>query len=1190
MGTTVLAHKVPKYLKSRQQDNIFDRAGKVIAGYKRVKHHVARRAKRLPLIRSVASSRTARHALHNVKKFGGAATIALGIGDTQLIRSITKGDIPGIAESFVDAVRYLPEAASYVWNNPKDAANELFWEGLAVSVGESIFTLNENIDSDGYVYDLKRKKDAWIADSLGGFEVSYVDENGSPKVSFEEQEYIYSFAPHSDNLKSGRLIVYRPAEGLTEKRDENGEKIREILRVPVAEFEIVDGRVIEEIEYQGNDSRLVHTYDDSELIYPWLDKSCLTRFDNYQYTNEIFARYGMPETKWGKLYGAETATDILNSIQIGKRVSTTETWPKTNHAIIVDWDSSQDDQIIYTECAETTKTTNFYRPHLSDEVIREEITTNQATYSISYSELAKQGINVSGDKNDPQVRDRIKKELSEKIDLVRNLDSCRTIEPTHENTIQQYSYVVNSNKLEYGEGYNEFFRQHPLFGGRYGVYAKVEIDYSNNIVYNYDKQGNVLAKACYDMPNKSNGYRYALNNTFIPTDTKGIQMQFSASGKFLGFCSDEAIGNFAKLMRLQDEKALLSDFNLLKSEFGITTLPEIRREVEKLSETEDVSEWLAIVDLMERCDLESFNEEEIDKQIERCLAKNEEYEKQFEKLRGVYLKEDGNGNITISTKLHPSIQCHKIVETDENGEEYEIINLKEPNFVSGYIELDSSNNFSHTDFPATAESKNEFFTKSKQEEIYNFYRINYNGTAETQNYGGYVREDTLTGICHVYNRMGECVYVDVPKSDVKDDENWVSNPNSDKYKRIQNMVIESDRGCVYSDKDLFSDIENLRSAGLSYAYYAKLQEYGKMVKKPFMRQHNKWVDFNVELSFKHWVSKTPTDDSLREQIKCLSELEKMLSNVPEKTLKIKEEKEALAEQREILTRMLKTNKPERVSDMFALARSVYKQEKRLLSNERCIANINVNDYLSKKDKHITQTISICHHQKNQNQTVYRINSKEKKCLGIIIKDKKTGVCQIYDDGGNLMIVDRPLNDSWDEDLSPAVQNARYCDIIDQVNKRLDLYRYAYDPNQPSPELCANEDRYAYQQRLTKHEEYLQMQENLASLTDEALQTLNEDSGLIYFDQTKTLQQIEMPEILVQNDDSTYKNGSPTDTLNQAIADSSEHEENAGNEQNRSGLTTILHGAQKNTRVNIDTERVEEQINNSNQTAVASQSR
>ena len=129
-----------------------------------------------------------------------------------------------------------------------------------------------------------------------------------------------------------------------------------------------------------------------------------------------------------------------------------------------------------------------------------------------------------------------------------------------------------------------------------------------------------------------------------------------------------------------------------------------------------------------------------------------------------------------------------------------------------------------------------------------------------------------------------------------------------------------------------------------------------------------------------------------------------------------------------------------------------------------------------------------------------------------------------------------------------------------------------------------------QQRLTKHEEYLLMHENQANLTDEALQTLNEDSGLIYFDPTDTLQQIEMPEILVQNDDGTYKNGSPTDTLNQAIADSSEHEEETGNKPNHSELTTILKHSQTNTRVNIDTEKIEEETNNSTQMAVSSQSR
>ena len=1022
---------------------------------------------------------------------------------------------------------------------------------------------------------------------------------------------------------SGRLIVYRPAEGLTNNLDANGNKIRELSKVAVAEFDVENGYVTREYERHEDGTITTHTYDKSNPTYTGhIASGYSTKLDEYPETNEIFARYGIPETKYGALAGQETATDVLNKIKIGKRISSKSS--NKGHAMtIIDWENSQDDKIVFADRYEGTDTYTYYHQQSTDTTIRDETTICQSVHSIPYQEMAKLGIDVSGDKKDPKVRERILKGLTEKLKNIKELPNCETIKPYEENTVQKYHYAKKMPYSEHTDGYARFYKNHPLFGQRDGVYVNKTIDYETNTVNHFDAKGNLVMAATYDTPNEDNHYQSGINNIFIPTDTKDVHMQFTPMGEFLGFQSDECTANWEKINRLTDEKALLADFNHLKDTLGVKTLPEIRQKLNDLSQSEDVSAWMEIVDVLEKCDIKTFDAQKIEAELKKCTVKNEQFEKQFAELEKQHIKRDKDGNIRISTKLHPMITGKEITETDEDGQEYKVIKVSG---LTGITENMTDFTFvpkTHKDFPPTAASKNEFFTKTQQNGDFNYYRVNYNGSPETQNYGGYVEENQSTGICHVFDQNGKCVYIDVPTADAKDDANWASNPNSDKYQRIHGMVVESERGGIYSDEDILEIAEKQQKTGVPFEYGFKLAEYEKVLKKPFENPNHKgyYDRYDVLHAGSYEQTKGATTNAyITEQEKYLSELEDILNKQPQQTPTIQAEKKALAKQREILTRMRQKPENDRIAEAREQAILFDTQVKRTsVPLPKHVAKININDYISNKDDDLTQPISLCHQQKNPDKTVYRFNAMNQQCTGIMIEDKKTGVCKIYDNNGCLMDIDKPLNNSEEEQINPYAytRSLRYRDIVKKVNTRMALYNYISNPEHPCPELCTNEERDTYQSRLANHA-HQQQQDDFSIDVDMPVISAAKTETNLDFNPLNDVSTTELPtppsDLLAQNDDGSYKNNlmnQPTNKPNsnkdnQAVATNEEEsqpedKDTAKNPKEtdpkkavastaKSGLKSSLRNAQENNSIQIDAERVEEQINNSNQTAVASQSR
>ena len=1185
-----LADILKDYYKLKRTEDIFYAAEQVVNGFHRGVFRIKRGIKRVPIVKPVVGSRIGRRAINTALKGAGPAAIFLSLADTQCIRSVTKGDIPTIVGNIVDAVQYLPEFTSYVYNNPTEFVNEAFGEGLVIGIGESLIILDENASPNGYI------NGSWIADSEGGHIVSFVDENGNPKTTVEKQEYIYQYIPNSDNQNLGRLIVYRPSEGLTDQVDENNERIREILRVPVAEFNIVNGRVTQEIERQNDGTILRHNYDDSNPTYTCLDPSrWTTHWDKYTPTNEIFARYGMPEIKTGFSGNntlidvvnnqlVRTATDVLNTIKIGKRVSTEVVYPQMMSSVIVNWDESQDFQIVFTDRHETTYTTSSYRPQSLDEIVCNKTTVVQSSHCISYRELQRMGIDISGDKNDPEVRDRITKDLAEKMLLIKNSPYCETITPPEQNTTQQYRYIQNTPYTEYTTGYANFFKNHPLFGQREGIYINKVIDYDSNVINYFDSKGNLLMVATYDTPNEYNHYQYAANNVFIPTDTEGVRLQFSPSGNFLGFSSGELMAQSIAIKELEIKQALLQDFIQLKKYFQYITgsdrepsLSEIKAELEKLPD--DNSDFLNVITMIEgthfkTCNIHELNEQlkQIDEELNPLL---ESYNKQIDELEKQYIQRDNEGNITISTKLHPNIQCQEIIETDEYGVEQKII--KANGFTNltmnmmDYVFVQKN----HNNFPVTEDSKNEFFTKSIQEDNFNYYRINYNGTPETQNYGGYVQEDTTTGICYVFNHKGNCIHIDIPNREVKDDENWATNPESDKYQRIQEIIIESARGGISSNAELLNRIDEHHRKGFPKEYENLLSEYKNFVQKPFEFPDTpgKYADYNYYLPEQCEITKgVMTAEYIAKQNEYLTKMEDMLNGVENPSPEIEAEKQALSQQRHILQEMQNKPENERITYVIEQARLTDRQIQRVgTSIPKNVSTININNYISESDKNLSEPISVCANQNNPSQIVYRVNNANNRCTGLIIEDKKTGVCQVYDCQGLLIEVDRPMNTAIEEDdwyrtyLGSCTK--RYKDMYDMVCNRYKYYQYNVHPELVDrSELLENENRHIHQQRLAEHENYIQMNEDIGNLTETPL--LNNEFPIVV-DLTEELQHIH-----------TEPRTTPlSENNNQAVATN-----------NQSGLQSSLRNAQENNSIQIDAERVEEQINNSNQTAVASQSR
>ncbi len=1175
-----LADLLKDYYKLKRTEDIFHTAEQVVNGYHRGVFRIKRGIKRVPIVKPVVGSRIGRRAINTALKGAGPAAVFLSLADTQFIRSVTKGDIPTIVGNIVDAVQYLPEFTSYVYNNPTEFVNEAFGEGLVTGIGESLITLEENASSDGYI------NGSWIADSEGGHIVSFVDENGNPKTTVEKQEYIYRYIPNSDNPNLGQLIVYRPSEGLTDRVDENNERIREILRVPVAEFNIVNGRVTQEIERQNDGTILIHNYDDSNPTYTCLDPSRWTKeWDKYTPTNEIFARYGMPEEKTG-FSGSKTfigvvnnqlvstATDVLNTIKIGKRVSTENFYPQMMSSVIVNWDESQDFQIVFTDRHETTDTTTYYRPQSLDEIDCDETTVVQSSHCISYRELQRMGIDVSGDKNDPEVRDRITKDLAEKMLLIKDSPYCTTITPPEQNTTQQYRLIKNTPYIEQTNGYANFFKNHPLFGQREGIYINKEIDYDSNVINYFNSKGNLLMVATYDTPNEDNHYQYAANNVFIPTDTEDVQLQFSPSGNFLGFSSGELMAQLIAIKELEIDQALLQKFIQLKNKFKYLTgsdrepsLSEIKAELEKLPD--DNSDFLTVIRMIEGTHLETCNIHELNEQLkqidEELNPLLESYNNQIDELEKQYIQRNNEGNITISTKLHPNIQCQEIIETDEYGVEQKII--KANGFTNltmnmmDYVFVQKN----HNNFPVTEDSKNEFFSKSQQENGYNYYRINYNGTPETQNYGGYVQEDTTTGICYVFNQNGKCVYIDIPSAGAKDEENWASNPNSDKYQRIQEIIIESGRGGISSNAELLNRIDEYHRKGFPKEYENLLSEYKNFVQKPFEFPDTpgKYADYNSYLPEQCEITKgVMTAEYIAKQNEYLTKMEDMLNGIENPSPEIEAEKQALSQQRHILQEMQNKPENERITYVVEQARLTDRQVQRVgTSIPKNVSTININNYISESDKNLSEPISVCANQNNPSQTVYRVNNANNRCTGLIIEDKTTGTCHIYDCQGLLIEVDRPMNNSVQEDDWYHTRNItsythRYKEMYDLVCHRYKYYQYSVHPELVDrSELLENENRDIHQQRLAEHENYIQMNEDIGNLTETPL--LNNEFPIVV-DLTEELQHIH-----------TEPRTTPlSENNNQAVATN-----------NQSGLQSSLRNAQQQEDINLDSTQIVEQNKN-----------
>ena len=1249
-NTTSLSNRLPE-TRVLKQKYIRDYAEDAVREYKNTKRTIKRKVKRLPGVKLVVGSRAAQKAIRGGGKYLGPIGTALAIGDTQLIRSITKLDAEAFVDSFVDGIRYFPEAAAFICENPAEAANEILYEGLLVGAGESAIMIYENIDPTGYVYDHKRNQMAWIADSQGGHKVTYTDNDGNPKTTFEKQEYLYSFVPSKKEPMTGQLIVYRPAEGLTEERDRNNNKKRELLRVPVAQFDIKNGRVTQEFERSEDGTVTIHTYDDSNPTYQWLNQGSnyTDHLTEKVETNEIFARYGIPETKYGALVGQETATDILNKIKIGKRVSS-KINNKGKSFTIVDWEKSQGDTLEFTSLYERITSENFYIPNSKDMNVRETTLQGIESFSITYKQLAELGIDISGDKTDPKVRERIVKDMSAKTEEVEA--KAKSIIPYEETENTKYQYVSQTSHIEPTTGHASFFKEHPLFGQRNSVYTDRVIDYDSNTIKQYDKKGNLITTITYDNPSEENNYQYTPNNVFIPTDEDGIEMQFAPTGEFLGFYSEKQSINKDKITKLELLEEFVGNYNTLKEGLGVTSLAEMRKKL-STDEYQNGNEWISYIDEALNQMNSSYNEmsaeektkheKEIEtqlatsdsKQIGKLLSKyyeqDKQFEKQFSELEKKLFKPDKNGNISFSTKYHPQIKGKEITETDENGDTHKVVKLDSiPNFfqtdnpekIPNMVDVTFAPK-NHKDFPPTAASKNEFFTKIKQDGGFDYYRINYNGTPETQNYGGYVQEDPLTKVCQVFDQNGKCVYIDVPTADAKDDANWASNPNSDKYQRIHGMVVESERGGIYSDEDILEIAEKQQKTSIPFEYGFKLAEYEKVLKKPFEDPNHKGYYDRYDVLHAGSYERTQgatTNAYITEQEKYLSELEDILNKQPQQTPTIQAEKKALAKQREILTRMRQKPENDRIAEAREQAILFDTQVKRTsVPLPKHVAKININDYISNKDDDLTQPISLCHQQKNPDKTVYRFNAMNQQCTGIMIEDKKTGVCKIYDNNGCLMDIDKPLNNSEEEQINPYdnTRSLRYRDIVKKVNTRVALYNYISNPEHPCPELCANEERDTYQSRLANHAHQQQQDDFSIDLDMPVISAAKTETNLDFnpLNDISTTEISTPPsDLLAQNDDGSYKNNlmnQPTNKPNsnkdnQAVATNEEEsqpedKDTAKNPKEtdpkkavastaKSGLKSSLRNAQENNSIQIDAERVEEQINNPNQMAVASQSR
>ncbi len=1000
--------------------------------------------------------RTARKSLKAVPYMG----TGLVFGDSELIRLITKFDLAKIATNNIDGLLHIKDAASYIINNPKEVTNELFGEGLIAGIRETAVTLHDNISLTGHVIDPSHKAKAWIADSLGAHKVSYIDENGESKLSIEKQEYIYSYVPYGpDSEARARLFVYRPAEGLTDQTDANGEKIREFLRVPVAEFDIQNDRVTYEVEYNSDGTKTIHSYNDENPQYQHLQENFLK--NKIINTNEIFARFGMPETKVGNYFGQKTATDVLKSIKIGKRISS-QTYGKGETYTVIDWDNSQDDKLVFAEIYEQMNTKTSARSQ-SAGIVMKNITKGTEYNSVSYEDLKELGININGDKNDLNVRTRILKDISKKLHYIRATQSFQIIQPYQETTqtnFQYYRQTVNYIKNTEDER-SDFFSKHPLFGQRDNTYISEIIDYNINEKSFFDKDGNIILSVTFDNPSQYNHYQYIPNNIFIPTNTDGINMQFAPTGEFLGFQSDEHTANLEKLKRLLAEKELLQNFDYLKKTLGVKTLPEIRNKLNQLSKTEDVSAWVEIVNSIEHYDLKNFDAQVIDVELEKFTAKNEQFEKQFTELKKKHIQRNKDGNIRISTKYHPLIIGKEIVVTNENNKKEKIIKI---NQLTGYpLTFETSEYKSHRDFPIEETDTQEFYSYMGREGNFDYYRINYNGTPNTQNYGGYVKEDAVTGICHTFNRHGNCIYIDVPNGDINTDENWAYNSNSDRYKRIYEMIIESDKGGVFSNNDVLEMAKKHKETNIPFDYFSKLAKYEHMLKEPLRisgikNQYIRLNTYTAELIKKELITDTYIDN----QLKCLSELETILNGIPKQTAAIKTQKEALKKQRNILKEMYQKPIDEKTQDIIKQVLLFDNQAKHCLYIPSHATQIDTNQYISKNDNYTKNSvITKCYNQKNPAQTVYRINSNKGEFAGLIIEDKKTTICQIYDNNGYLIEVDKPLDTSSDETNWYSLNdlnNPRLCDMIDIVAKRMSLYQYAYGINKNCP---------TYENRLTK---------------------------------------------------------------------------------------------------------------------------